>query len=161
MPPNVVFSRFGFAGGSMREISAEAEVAQALLHYHFKNKDSLYRQVFQRRSAVIVAHRGDQLKELFDSDQVPTLENVLAIIATPLPLIFGDAGQDSRYYLQMVAEVTVATDDRSGRDRQHFLRPDRQGYGCGAHTRLAGSVAGAGQLGLSVRHRRTPPGTRP
>ena len=97
----------------MREISAEAEVAQALLHYHFKNKDSLYRQVFQRRSAVIVAHRGDQLKELCDSDQVPTLENVLAIIATPLPLIFGDAGQDSRYYLQMVAEVTVATDDRS------------------------------------------------
>lgn len=108
-----VFGRAGFAGSSMREISAEADVAQALLHYHFKNKDALYREVFKRRSAVIVEYRRTKLHEVFAAKQVPALEEVLAIVATPLTAIFGPEGQDSRYYLQMVAEVTVATDERS------------------------------------------------
>lgn len=108
-----VFGRFGFAGSSMREISTEADVAQALLHYHFRNKDALYREVFKRRSAVIVEYRRTKLRELFAATQTPALEEVLAIVATPLPAIFGLLGQDSRHYLQMVAEVTVATDERS------------------------------------------------
>lgn len=108
-----VFGRSGFAGSSMREISAEADVAQALLHYHFKNKDALYREVFKRRSAVIVEYRRAKLRELFVATQLPVLEEILAIVATPLTAIFGHAGQDSRHYLQMVAEVTVATDERS------------------------------------------------
>lgn len=108
-----VFGRAGYAGGSMREISTEADVAQALLHYHFKTKDALYREVFKRRSTVIVDYRRAQLHALFAAGRPPTLEDVLAIVATPLPAIFGPAGQDSRHYLQMVAEVTVATDERS------------------------------------------------
>ena len=97
----------------MREISAEAGVAQALLHYHFKNKDSLYREVFNRRATVISAHRRQQLTALLKSDQPASLESVLKIIAAPLPDIFAGAGQDTQHYLQMVAEVTVATDERS------------------------------------------------
>ena len=108
-----VFGRSGFAGSSMREISTEADVAQALLHYHFKCKDALYREVFRRRSTVIVEYRRAKLRELFESGAAPTLEDVLAIVATPLLAIFGNAGQDTRYYLQMVGEVTVATDERS------------------------------------------------
>ena len=108
-----VFGRCGFAGGSMREISTEAGVAQALLHYHFKSKDTLHREVFRRRSAAIVEYRRAKLQELFASSAAPVLEDVLTILATPLPVIFGDTGQDSRHYLQMVAEVTVATDERS------------------------------------------------
>jgi len=97
----------------MREISTEADVAQALLHYHFKGKDALYRQVFRRRSTVIVEYRRAKLRELVESGVAARLEDVLAIIATPLPVIFGTAGQDTRHYLQMVGEVTVATDERS------------------------------------------------
>jgi len=108
-----VFGQSGFAGSSMREISAAADVAQALLHYHFKNKEALYREVFHRRAAVITTHRRARLAALFEGGDAPTLEAVLAIIATPLSVIFADNGQDSRFYLQMVAEVTVATDERS------------------------------------------------
>lgn len=108
-----VFGRFGFAGSSMREISTEAGVAQALLHYHFKNKDTLYREVFSRRATVISAHRRQRLTALLQSNQPSSLEDVLRIIAAPLPGIFAGADQDTQYYLQMVAEVTVATDERS------------------------------------------------
>lgn len=108
-----VFGRSGFAGGNMREISAEAGVAQALLHYHFKGKYTLYREVFKRRSTVIVEYRREKLRALFALADAQSLEHVLAILVTPLTVIFANAGQDSRHYLQMVAEVTVATDERS------------------------------------------------
>ena len=118
-----VFGSSGFSGGSMREISSEAGVAQALLHYHFKGKDALYREVFKRRSTVIVEYRRGELQALFARTGMPTLEDVLAIVATPLTVIFGGAGQDSRYYLQMVAEVTVATDERSVEIVKAFYDP--------------------------------------
>lgn len=108
-----VFGSTGYAGSSMREISAEAGVAQALLHYHFKAKDTLYAEVFTRRAAQIVQYRLGLLRELNDDAASPGLEEVLAILVTPLQTIFAGRGQDSQYYLQMVAEVTVAADERS------------------------------------------------
>ena len=42
---------------------------------------------------------------------------------TPFPTIFGGFGQDSRHYLQMVAEVTVATDERSTEIMSTFYDP--------------------------------------
>ena len=118
-----VFGRSGFAGSSMREISTEADVAQALLHYHFKSKDALHREVFKRRSTVIVEYRRAKLQALFAATEAPTLEDVLGVVATPLSAIFGAEGQDSRYYLQMVAEVTVATDERSVEIVETFYDP--------------------------------------
>ena len=107
----------------MREISCEAGVAQALLHYHFKSKDLLHREVFKRRSEIIVSYRAERLRKLFEETEQPTLQDLLEIIATPLTIIFGNAGQDSRHYLQMVAEVTVATDERSIQIVNEFYDP--------------------------------------
>lgn len=119
-----VFGRNGYAGGSMREISIEADVAQALLHYHFKGgKDELYRAVFERRSSAIVEYRLGKLHELFGSSRSATLEDVLSIIMTPLNVIFNGVGQDSRHYLQMVAQVTLATDERSTAIMSMFYDP--------------------------------------
>ena len=119
-----VFGRNGYAGGSMREISIEADVAQALLHYHFKGgKDELYRAVFERRSSAIVEYRLGKLRELFASNRSAALEDVLNIIMTPLYVIFHGKGQDSRHYLQMVAQVTLATDERSTAIMSTFYDP--------------------------------------
>lgn len=119
-----VFGRTGYAGGSMREISAEADVAQALLHYYFKGgKAELYRDVFARRSTAIVEYRRGKLRDLFASAGSVTLEDVLGIIMTPFGAIFRGMGQDSRHYLQMVAEVTVATDERSTEIMTTFYDP--------------------------------------
>lgn len=41
----VVFGKVGFAAGSVREISRRARVNVASIHYHFRNKEGLYREV--------------------------------------------------------------------------------------------------------------------
>ena len=43
-----IFGEHGFGGASMREIAQVAGVAQALLHYHFRNKEALYQAVFDQ-----------------------------------------------------------------------------------------------------------------
>lgn len=41
------FSRKGYNGASIREIAREANISIATLYYYAKNKDDLYRQVFE------------------------------------------------------------------------------------------------------------------
>lgn len=42
-----VFLSDGFVGARMQTIADEAGISKALLHYHFKNKESLYQEVIQ------------------------------------------------------------------------------------------------------------------
>jgi len=42
-----VFSRYGYAGARMQQIADEAGINKALLHYHFRNKETLYGMIFK------------------------------------------------------------------------------------------------------------------
>ncbi|MBT2305086.1 TetR family transcriptional regulator [Variovorax paradoxus] len=117
-----VFGTHGFGGTSMRMISEQAGVTQSLLHYHFANKEGLYTAVFARRSALSSEYRKAKLAQLFNGDKPPTLEKVLEILVTPLLQFFQKKG-NSAFYLQMVAEVTLATDERSKRIVSQFHDP--------------------------------------
>src|ERR1700732_2426496 len=75
-----VFATHGYEGASMRLIAGQAGVAQALLHYHFQNKDTLYAAVFERRSSTINDRRAKLLDRLFSQRKPPTLEDVLAVL---------------------------------------------------------------------------------
>ena len=108
-----VFGAHGFDGASLRAIAELADVAQALLHYHFKNKEALYEAVFERRAAVIRAVRQQHLEEAFAGEDPVTLEDVLAILFMPLEDLLGARRGDLRFYVQMVANVTVSADARS------------------------------------------------
>lgn len=108
-----MFSAYGFEGASMRHIAEKAGVAQALLHYHFKNKDGLYEAVFESRSQAAIGHRGKLLDELLAKNPDPTLEQVLGVLFTA-----PDAGLRQKrarvgHYVQMVASVGIAGDERS------------------------------------------------
>ncbi len=59
-----LFAAAGFAGVSMREVGAAADVPFALVTYHFKNKQGLYRAVFERRIAMLSTERIDGLRAL-------------------------------------------------------------------------------------------------
>jgi AcrR family transcriptional regulator len=48
----VLFARHGYDGASVRDICADAGASANAIHYHFGNKDALYRQVLERFSAV-------------------------------------------------------------------------------------------------------------
>ena len=123
-----VFGQQGFEGAGMRMIAEQAEVAQALLHYHFKNKEALYEAVFKRRADVIRTVRQQNLDEAFGSSDPVTLEDVLGILFMPLEDLIGAKRGDLRFYVQMVADVTVSADDRSSAIVERFYDPSAEQF---------------------------------
>ena len=123
-----VFGREGFDGASMRTIAELAEVAQALLHYHFKNKEALYEAVFSRRADVIRTVRQQQLDEAFGGSDPVTLEDVLGILFMPLEDLLGTKRGDLQFYVQMVAEVTISGDERSIAIVKRFYDPSAEQF---------------------------------
>lgn len=63
-----VFSDLGFAGASMRTIAQKADVSAALIHHHFKDKETLWKIVEDRittefHDAVLVGTDSGNLKQ--------------------------------------------------------------------------------------------------
>lgn len=133
------FGEHGYAGASMRTIAEDAGVAQALVHYHYASKDKLYEAVFERRSSAINQHRGKLLDALFASERAATVEDVLAIAFTPLSDIFhGDDAANLALYVQLVASVSLGSDERSRRIRETFYDPIAERVIDALHTVLPG-----------------------
>ena len=61
------FANKGFNGARMSSIAAIAGVNQALLHYHFENKENLYRSIFQQTIGDIATSFSEHLTEEIDS----------------------------------------------------------------------------------------------
>lgn len=119
-----VFGTHGYAGASMRQIAEDAGVAQALLHYHYASKDRLYEAVFERRSSAINLHRAQLLDALFAGPTPATVEDVLTIAFTPLSEIFcGEDAENLALYVQMVAAISLGSDERSRRLREQYYDP--------------------------------------
>ena len=112
----------------MRTIAERAEVAQALLHYHFRNKETLYEAVFERRAAVIRTQRQQHLDEAFVGEDPVTLEDVLNVLFMPLEDLLGTKRGDLRYYVQMVAEVTISGEERSASIVKRFYDPSAEQF---------------------------------
>jgi len=68
-----VFHQKGFNGTRMQEIANLAGINKALLHYYFRNKESLFEKVFNETFARITS----KMKEIFLSDLalLPKIEN--------------------------------------------------------------------------------------
>lgn len=121
-----VFGTHGFDGGSMREIASIAGIAQSLLHYHYNNKGRLYEAVFERRAHVILDVRTRQLQEVIA--QSGTLEDVLHILFQPLHKLLKEKRGRLKFYVQMLASVTMSTDDRSLHIVKKFYDPSAEHF---------------------------------
>jgi AcrR family transcriptional regulator len=108
-----IFATHGYEGASMRLIAEQAGVAQATLHYHFQNKDTLYEAVFERRSSAINNRRATLLDALFGRKGKPTLEDVLEILLLPAPPLSNKARSDYEAFQQIVTAASVSSDRRS------------------------------------------------
>jgi AcrR family transcriptional regulator len=107
----------------MRLIAEEAGVAQALLHYHFQNKDTLYAAVFERRSSTINDRRATLLDELFSKKKPPLLEDVLHILFLPVAPLGEKHGSDYDAFQQIVTAASVSSDLRSKQLMTRYYDP--------------------------------------
>lgn len=78
-----VFADKGFNGASMREIATRAGVAQALIHYHFNNKEKLFEATAARQANTINGTRAKLLDELLDANEPPELEAIVEALFRP------------------------------------------------------------------------------
>jgi AcrR family transcriptional regulator len=80
-----LFARHGFAGASLRQMTAAAKVNLAAVNYHFGSKESLIEEVFRRRLDELNRHRlaalaavatnpSRQLEDVLDAFIRPALE---------------------------------------------------------------------------------------
>ena len=75
-----LFAERGFAGASLRQVTAAAKVNLAAVNYHFGSKDNLIEEVFRRRLDELSRRRVERLLELGAN---ATLESLLDAFITP------------------------------------------------------------------------------
>lgn len=121
-----VFGTHGFDGGSMREIAGLAGISQSLLHYHYNNKATLYEAVFERRARVIQDVRLRQLQDVASSKG--SLEDVLHILFLPLDKLLKEKRGRLKFYVQMLASVTMSSDEQSSHIVKKFYDPSAEHF---------------------------------
>jgi AcrR family transcriptional regulator len=77
-----LFATHGFAGASLRQVTAAAKVNLAAVNYHFGSKDKLIEEVFRRRLDELNTRRLDALGKIAQREET-TLEAVLDAYITP------------------------------------------------------------------------------
>lgn len=110
----IVFARSGYDGASMREIASIADVAQALIHYHFKNKAQLFEAMVARRSSSINSNRAEQLDALFEGKAAPKLEDIVEALFRPTI----EAGRNSENNAGPYARILASVANSAGRRDQ-------------------------------------------
>lgn len=112
----------------MSQIAELAGVAQSLLHYHYKTKDQLYEAVFERRAVTIRGVREERLSKLFIGKNKVTIEEILGILFMSLEELLGEKRVDLKYYVQMLAEVSMSGDARSVRIVKRLYDPTAEQF---------------------------------
>lgn len=77
-----LFAEIGYAGISVREISAKADVNLGSIPYYFGTKENLLKEVLLRRVLPINAERGRLLKVVMENPK-PTVESILYAVLAP------------------------------------------------------------------------------
>jgi len=100
-----MFSKQGFHGVTVREVTTLANVDVALVYYYFANKMDLFDAVLRRRADIVNQARIDLLHE---TEKIPgddLLERLISAFIDPLFefLATGDPGW--RNYFALIAEV--------------------------------------------------------
>jgi AcrR family transcriptional regulator len=105
-----LFARHGFAGASLRQVTAAAHVNLAAVNYHFGSKDNLIEEVFRRRLDELNERRLDALATALASG-TPKLEDVLgAFIRPALALSIDPSGGHA--FMRVLARAYAEHDER-------------------------------------------------
>ena len=119
----VVFAESGYDGASLRVIAERANVAQALIHYHFKNKAQLFEAMVARRATSINDTRADLLQNLFRQEHEPTLEAVVDSLFRPTIEVGREDETDMGAYARILASVANSADARDQALAEKYYDP--------------------------------------
>lgn len=109
-----LFAQHGYAGVSLRQITAEAKVNLAAVNYHYYDKESLYREILTWRLKQINQRRLDLLSEAEDraSSGLMPLQDIIDALARPLFLPSKDYSATSTRLLgRLLTERPSFTDE--------------------------------------------------
>ena len=99
-----VFIRKGMHGARMQDIADEADINKALLHYYFKNKQSLFEEIFMEAAGKLFP----RINEIFRSDESLFVkieqfcnEYITVVLENPyLPMfVLNEINQDPVYFM--------------------------------------------------------------
>ncbi|HEV7490691.1 MAG TPA: TetR/AcrR family transcriptional regulator [Rhodanobacteraceae bacterium] len=105
-----LFARHGFAGASLRQVTAAAHVNLAAVNYHFGSKDNLIEEVFRRRLDELNARRIDALATAM-APQIPLLDDVLGAFIRPALELSLDQG-GGHAFMRVLARAYAEHDER-------------------------------------------------
>ena len=77
-----VFTRRGFAGARMEEIAKEAGINRALLHYYFRDKETMFNLIFERQFKEFFSGIGT----ILNTDK-PLFEKIKAIVSHEIDVL--------------------------------------------------------------------------
>ncbi|AJY52347.1 TetR/AcrR family transcriptional regulator [Halomonas sp. KO116] len=108
-----VFADNGFEGATTRAIAEKAETNSALIHYYFRNKESLFMAVVTRRSGSINERRRCLKNALFADGGRPELEELLDAFLRPTIELGRDEEHGGHNYARLLVHVASGMDERS------------------------------------------------
>jgi AcrR family transcriptional regulator len=111
-----IFAELEFHGTSMRMVAERAGVAQSLIHYHYKTKEQLFEEVFERHIGRVNDERLKLLKQFLASDQPHAdtdLEKLLLIIVKPWVDVTRDADRPTREFARYIIRSAYHQDEWS------------------------------------------------
>ncbi len=118
----VVFAREGFKGASLREIARRADVAQALIHYHFENKEKLFEAMAARQADAINNARGDLLDRVL-AERVPRLEDLVEALFRPTIEKGQAIAMQGGGFARILVSIANSTDPRDQAFTERYYDP--------------------------------------
>ena len=126
-----LFARHGFAGASLRQVTAAAHVNLAAVNYHFGSKDNLIEEVFRRRLDELNVRRLDALALAMAADS-PSLDDALGAFIRPALELSLDHG-GGHAFMRVLARAYAEHDERLRRflsdNYGHVLREFATAFG--------------------------------
>jgi len=100
------FVQRGYYGSSLRDVALAAGVPQALVSYHFGNKEGLFRAVVERRAPANAAGMRQSLQEAVKvRSRAARLEAVLRAFIAPVVERSMRGGQGWKNYIRLLGHI--------------------------------------------------------
>ena len=104
-----LIARNGLDGVSIRDITDEAKVNSAAIHYHFRSKRGLIEAMLARWAGVLVESRGRML-DAIESKRESELRDVVEVLVLPMVELAGNRRRGGPRYVGFLAAVVNHAD---------------------------------------------------